>query len=63
MQTNVYKQIWGCRIRLHLSREVRPLPNECHGYDTKQSDGDIPVMLGLWGMRSTTSLPLLPGPL
>ena len=37
--------------------------NECPGYDTKQSDGKVPVMLGLWGMRSTPSLPLLPGPL
>ena len=23
--------------------------NECPGYDTKQSDGEVPVMLGLWG--------------
>ena len=37
--------------------------NECTGYDTKQPDGEVPVMLGLWGMRSTPSLPLLPGPL
>ena len=33
------------------------------GYDTTQSDGDVPVMLELWGMRNTPSLPLLPGPL
>ena len=37
--------------------------NECPGYDTKQSDGESPVMLELWGMRSTPSLPSLPGPL
>ena len=37
------------------------LPNECPGYDTKQSE--VPVMLELWGMWSTPSLPLLPGPL
>ena len=36
---------------------------ECPGYDTKQSDHEVPVMLGLWGMQSTPSLPLLPGPL
>ena len=36
---------------------------ECSGYDTKQSDGDVPVILELWGMRSTPSLPSLPGPL
>ena len=32
-------------------------------YDTKQSDGEVPVKLGLWGIRSTPSMPLLPGPL
>ena len=38
-------------------------PNEYSGYDTKQSDGEAPVMLELWGMQSTPSLPSLPGPL
>ena len=32
-------------------------------YDTKQPDGEIPVMLELWGMWSTPSLPSLPGQL
>ena len=32
-------------------------------YDTKQSDSEVPIMLGLWGKRSTPSLPSLPGPL
>ena len=55
---------WGCRIhRLLLCRGVRPPPNKCPGYDTKQSDGEAPVMLELWGMRSTSSLPSLPCPL
>ena len=56
---------WGCRIHwLHLCRGVRPPnPNEFPGYDTKQSDGEVPAVLELWGMRSTPSLPLLPGPL
>ena len=57
---------WGCRIyRLLLHRGVRPPPptNECPGYDTKQSDGEVPAVLELWGMRSTPSLPSLPGPL
>ena len=35
-------------------------------YDTKQSDDEVPVMLELWGMRSTPSFlslsyPLWPG--
>ena len=55
---------WGCRIhRLLLCRGVRPPPNECPGYDTKQSDGELPAVLELWGMRRTPSLPSLPGPL
>ena len=29
------------------------------GYDTKQSDGEAPVMLELWVMLSTPSLPSL----
>ena len=37
--------------------------NKCPGYDTKQSDGEVLVMLKLWRMRSTPFLPLLPGPL
>ena len=37
--------------------------NECSVYDIKQSDGEIPVMLKLWGLQCTLSLPSLPGPL
>ena len=29
----------------------------------KQTDGEDPVMLKLWGLWSTSSLPLLPGSL
>ena len=42
---------------------IPPPANESPGYDTKQSDGEFPVMLELWGMRSTPLLPLLLGPL
>ena len=38
-----------------------PHPNECPGYDTKQFDGEVPVMQQLWGMRNTPLLPSLPG--
>ena len=37
--------------------------NECPGYDTKQFDSEIPVMLELLGMQSTPSLLLLQGSL
>ena len=48
--------------RLHLSRGVRP-SKECQVYDLKQSDCEVPVMLEIWGMQSTPSLPSLSGPL
>ena len=55
---------WGNRIhRLHFCRGLRPPPNECPGYNTKQSDSEVLAMLELWGMRSTPSLPSLPAPL
>ena len=38
-------------------------PNECPWYDNQQSDGVAPVMLELWGMQSTLSLPSLLDPL
>ena len=40
-----------------------PHPNECPAYDTKQSDCEVPVLLEPWVMRSTHTLPSLPGPL
>ena len=46
---------WGCRIhRLHFT-------NEYPGYEIKQSGGEVPIMLDLWRMQSTPSLPSLPG--
>ena len=38
-------------------------PNECPGYNPKQSDGEAPVILELWRMLSSPSLQSLPGPL
>ena len=59
--------IWSCPVsrihRLHLCRGVRSPPNECPVYDTKQSDGKVPVILEFWGMQSTLLLSSLPGPL
>ena len=36
--------------------------HDCPGYDTKLSDGEVPLMLGSWERRSTPSLALLLGP-
>ena len=38
-------------------------PHECPGYDTKQSDDEVPAVMELWGMRSNPLLPSLLGPL
>ena len=64
IQNNSCPVGWGCRIhQLHLCCGVRPpSSNECPGYDIK-SDGEVPVVLELWGSRSIPSLQLLPGPL
>ena len=40
-----------------------PLPNVYPIYDTKQSDGEVLVMLELWGKQSISLLPSLPGPI
>ena len=60
-QGSIYNTL-GKTTGQYITHWVRP-PPMCPGYDTKQSDGEVPVMLGLWGIRSTPSLPLLPGPL
>ena len=46
-----------------FSVEGKDPSNKCSGYDTKQSDGEVPVILDLWGIQSTPSLSSLPGPL
>ena len=47
-----------------LQRSKAPTAaNECHRYDTKPSDVEVPVMLELRGMHITPLLPLLPDPL
>ena len=40
-----------------------PPHNDYRRYDIKQSDDLVPVMLELWGMWSTPSLPFLSGQL
>ena len=40
----------------------KTLHNKCPWYDTKQSDGEAPLMLELWRIQSTLSLPSLPSP-
>ena len=55
------KELYIIYIYNSILRGIR-LPNAYPGHDTKQSDGVVPIMLGLWGMRSTSSLPFFPGP-
>ena len=67
---NVFTSVFGLPSRLGLLNTTtaplqrgKTLPNACLGYHSKLSDGEVPVMLELWGMQSTLSLPLLPDPL
>ena len=57
----------GCGCRIHLLLLCRGLryapPNTYPESHTKQSDGEVPVMLEFGRMWSSPSLPLLPGPL
>ena len=46
-----------------FSAEEQDSPNVSPGYDTKQSNYEASVMLALWGMQCTLSLPSLPVPL
>ena len=43
-----------------VSAEGYNYSNGCPRDDTKQSDGEDPVILGFWGMRGTSLLPSLP---
>ena len=58
---------WPSRLGLDitptasLQRGKTPPRNQCPGYDTKQSDDEVPVKL--WRMHSTPSLALFSGPL
>ena len=55
---------WVSKIhRLPLCWRIRPHSNECPGYDTKQFDCEVPVMLLLWWMQTSPLLPLLLGQL
>ena len=54
----------GSRIhRLFLWRGIRPPYYEFPGYDSKQPDSEVSVILELWEMWSTSSLPSLLGPI
>ena len=44
-----------------ISSDGYDSPNECPEYHTKQSNGEAWINLELWGMKSTPSLPSLPG--
>ena len=46
-----------------FSAEGQDLPNECPDKDTSLvSEGEAPIILEIWRMQSTPSLPSLPGP-
>ena len=52
-----------CLVIFSLFHIYNRPPHKCSGYDAKQSDGEVPVILEHWGIQSTPSLTSLPGPL
>ena len=48
-------------LKLAQSTGTAEYTNCIPAYDTKLSDGEAPLMLELWGMRGTLSLPSLSG--
>ena len=48
-------------MSISLQRGNPPQPNEYPGYDIKQSDGEVPVML--WGNTEYLFIFITPGPL
>ena len=68
MESVIWRAILLSRLRLKNTPSVslqkgKTLSNKCPGYNTKQSDGEVPIMLELWGMQSIPLLPSLPFPL
>ena len=57
----VAQSAWTVEYTDCISAKALDSPNECPGYDTKQSDSDDPVMLELWRMWSAPLLPSLSG--
>ena len=44
---NLAQSAEAVEYHYYFSLEVRPPPNECSGYDTKQSDGEAPIIPGM----------------
>ena len=73
MQNYLFEIKLFLHLTLCIAESAKAVPNtdcfsavgedECPGYHTKQSDGEIPVMLELGRMGSTSSLPSLLDPL
>ena len=58
-----YLMIGPNQLGVENTPTASPWRDKIPGYDTKQSDGEVPVMPELWGMQSTPLLALLPSPL
>ena len=44
----------------YISTEREDSPSKCSGYNNKQSDGEAPMILELWGIQSSPLLQSLP---
>ena len=60
MKCNQSRPGFELEFAVSISSDYNHYTNECPGHDTKQSDGEDPVMPELWGMWSTRLCPSLP---
>ena len=61
LRSRNYFSCFLCYMYIFCEHFVNNLPNECLGYNAKQSEGEVSVTLKLWVMQITPSLPSLPG--
>ena len=62
-ETRLAKSVGSVEYTDCTSEGAEDPHNECPGCVTKQSDGEVPVMLEIWRMQIIPLLPSLPGPL
>ena len=51
---------WAVKYTSYISSEGYDPPNKCPTYDIKQSDGEAPVILELWGNVEYSFIAIVP---
>ena len=56
----IERQIMSVDYHISMFISIKKYRNECPAYDTKQSDGEVPVTPDLCGMQSTLFIAISP---